>query len=174
VKLKGTHIVVLGRSPTLGTPIGMLLLAREAMVTFCHSNSEKNLVDIVRSGDVVVAAVNEPRIVRSGWIKPGAVGIDAGYWRGRVGAIALEEVSRSASLIAPVPGGVGPMTIAVLIENTVLAAERRTLIASAQRSVDCACALLTNSYAFPGPPVASGTHTCMDLATRSSARRSLI
>jgi methylenetetrahydrofolate dehydrogenase (NADP+) / methenyltetrahydrofolate cyclohydrolase len=129
VNLKGKRTVVLGRSPILGKPIGMLLLARDATVTFCHSYSE-DLVDIVRSGDIVVAAVNEPRMVRGRWIKPGAVVVDAGYGQERVGAIALEEVRRSASLIAPVPGGVGPMTIAVLIENTVFAAERKALIAS--------------------------------------------
>jgi methylenetetrahydrofolate dehydrogenase (NADP+)/methenyltetrahydrofolate cyclohydrolase len=130
VNPKGKHTVVLGRSPTLGMPIGMLLLGRDATVTFCHSYSE-NLADVVRSGDIVVAAMNEPRFVRGAWVKPGAVVIDAGYSQGKIGDIAMDEVSQWASLIAPVPGGVGPMTIAVLIENTVLAAERTALITSA-------------------------------------------
>jgi methylenetetrahydrofolate dehydrogenase (NADP+) / methenyltetrahydrofolate cyclohydrolase len=118
----GKHAVVIGRSPILGKPIGMLLLARDATVTYCHSLTQ-DLSVIVRSADIVVAAVGKAHIVRGDWIKPGAVVIDAGYNEGNVGDVAFSEVLSVASLITPVPGGVGPTTIAVLIEQTISAAE---------------------------------------------------
>jgi methylenetetrahydrofolate dehydrogenase (NADP+)/methenyltetrahydrofolate cyclohydrolase len=100
----------------------MLLLARDATVTYCHSHTE-DLPAIVRTADIVVAAVGRPHFVRGDWIKPGAVVMDAGYNEGNVGDVAFSEVVPVASLITPVPGGVGPTTIALLLEQTVAAAE---------------------------------------------------
>lgn len=122
VELAGLHAVVIGRSPILGKPLGMMLLARHATVTYCHSRTN-HLPDLVRQADVVVAAVGIPRFVRGDWIKPGAVVIDAGYNVGNIGDVAFDEALRNARLITPVPGGVGPTTIAVLLEQTVAAAE---------------------------------------------------
>jgi methylenetetrahydrofolate dehydrogenase (NADP+)/methenyltetrahydrofolate cyclohydrolase len=118
----GRHAVVIGRSPILGKPIGMLLLARDATVTYCHSRTE-DLPTIVRTADIVVAAVGRPHFVRGSWIKPGAVVIDAGYNEGNVGDVAFSEAVSVAGLITPVPGGVGPTTIALLLEQTIVAAE---------------------------------------------------
>jgi len=118
----GKHAVVIGRSPILGKPIGMLLLARDATVTYCHSRTE-DLPAIVRTADIVVAAVGRPRFVRGDWVKPGAVVIDAGYNEGNVGDVDFAEVVSVAGLITPVPGGVGPTTIALLIEQTISAAD---------------------------------------------------
>jgi methylenetetrahydrofolate dehydrogenase (NADP+) / methenyltetrahydrofolate cyclohydrolase len=121
----GRHAVVIGRSPILGKPVGMLLVTRNATVTFCHSHT-RHLSDIVQSADIVVAAVGRPNFVRGAWIKSGAVVIDAGYNPGNVGDVAFDEVRSVASHITPVPGGVGPMTIAMLLEQTVQAAADRT------------------------------------------------
>jgi methylenetetrahydrofolate dehydrogenase (NADP+)/methenyltetrahydrofolate cyclohydrolase len=118
----GRHAVVLGRSPILGKPIGMLLLARDATVTYCHSHTV-GLPALVRSADILVAAIGKPEFVRGDWIKPGAVVIDAGYNEGGVGDVAFTDAVGVASLITPVPGGVGPTTIALLIEQTITAAE---------------------------------------------------
>jgi methylenetetrahydrofolate dehydrogenase (NADP+)/methenyltetrahydrofolate cyclohydrolase len=118
---RGRHAVVIGRSPILGKPVGMLLLARDATVTYCHSHT-RDLPDIVRTADIVVAAVGRAEMVRGDWIRPGATVIDAGYNPGNVGDVAFDEVVEVADLITPVPGGVGPMTIAVLMEQTVDAA----------------------------------------------------
>jgi methylenetetrahydrofolate dehydrogenase (NADP+) / methenyltetrahydrofolate cyclohydrolase len=118
----GRHAVVIGRSPILGLPVGMLLLARDATVTYCHSRT-RDLPAIVRSGDIVVAAVGRADFVRGHWLQPGAVVVDAGYSDGPSGDVAFDEATRVCSLITPVPGGVGPMTIAMLIEHTVVAAE---------------------------------------------------
>ena len=119
----GMHAVVIGRSPILGKPIGMLLLARDATVTYCHSRT-RGLPAIVRTADIVVAAVGRPLFVRGDWIKAGAVVIDAGYNEGNVGDVHFSEAAAVASLITPVPGGVGPTTIAVLIAQTISAAEQ--------------------------------------------------
>jgi len=119
----GRHAVVIGRSPILGKPIGMMLLARDATVTYCHSRTD-DLPAIVRTADIVVAAVGRPHLVRGNWIKPGAVVVDAGYNEGNVGDVAFAEAVSVASLITPVPGGVGPTTIALLIEQTISAAEK--------------------------------------------------
>ncbi|HEY6624096.1 MAG TPA: bifunctional 5,10-methylenetetrahydrofolate dehydrogenase/5,10-methenyltetrahydrofolate cyclohydrolase [Acidimicrobiales bacterium] len=119
----GQHAVVIGRSPILGKPVGALLLARNATVTSCHSFT-RQLPEIVRSADIVVAGVGRPNFVRGAWLKPGAVVIDAGYNDGNVGDVAYTEAAPVASYITPVPGGVGPMTIAVLLEQTVDAAKR--------------------------------------------------
>jgi methylenetetrahydrofolate dehydrogenase (NADP+)/methenyltetrahydrofolate cyclohydrolase len=118
----GTHAVVIGRSPILGKPIGMLLLARDATVTYCHSRTV-DLPAIVRTADIVVAAVGRPHFVKGNWIKPGAAVIDAGYNEGNVGDVAFSEAVSVAGLITPVPGGVGPTTIALLMEQTIAAAE---------------------------------------------------
>jgi methylenetetrahydrofolate dehydrogenase (NADP+) / methenyltetrahydrofolate cyclohydrolase len=118
---RGKRAVVIGRSPILGKPVGMLLLARDATVTYCHSKTV-DLPEVVRAADIVVAAVGKAELVRGDWLKPGAVVIDAGYNEGNVGDVAFDEARERASLITPVPGGVGPMTIAVLLDQTVDAA----------------------------------------------------
>ena len=123
VQLAGMHAVVIGRSPILGRPMGMLLLGRNATVTYCHSHT-RYLPDIVATADLVVAAVGRPRFVRGDWFTRGAVVVDAGYNPGNVGDVAFDEALPRARLITPVPGGVGPMTIAVLLSQTVAAAER--------------------------------------------------
>ncbi|WP_323180231.1 bifunctional 5,10-methylenetetrahydrofolate dehydrogenase/5,10-methenyltetrahydrofolate cyclohydrolase [Streptomyces sp. NBC_01363] len=124
VELAGKHAVVVGRSPILGKPAGMLLLGRNATVTYCHSRTS-GLSEIVRQADVLVAAVGRPRFLTGADIKPGAVVIDAGYNPGNVGDVDFESARDRAGLITPVPGGVGPMTIAVLLAQTVEAAARR-------------------------------------------------
>jgi methylenetetrahydrofolate dehydrogenase (NADP+) / methenyltetrahydrofolate cyclohydrolase len=123
VDVTGRHAVVVGRSPILGKPVGMLLLARDATVTFCHSKTV-GLADVVRQGDLVVAAVGRPELIRGEWIKPGAVVVDAGYNPGNIGDVDFAGASERASLVTPVPGGGGPMTIAVLLQQTVAAAEQ--------------------------------------------------
>ena len=125
VKLEGARAVVVGRSAILGKPVGMLLLQRNATVTYCHSRTV-DLPGIVAEADVVVAAVGRPAFIRGDWIKPGAVVVDAGYNEGNVGDVDFDGARERASLITPVPGGVGPMTIALLIEQTVTAAYRLT------------------------------------------------
>jgi methylenetetrahydrofolate dehydrogenase (NADP+)/methenyltetrahydrofolate cyclohydrolase len=124
VELAGKHAVVIGRSPILGRPAGMLLLARDATVTYCHSRTDR-LPGIVRDADVVVAAVGRARFVRGAWLKPGAVVIDAGYNGGNVGDVDFDEALAVAGLLTPVPGGVGPVTIAVLLAQTLAAARAR-------------------------------------------------
>jgi methylenetetrahydrofolate dehydrogenase (NADP+) / methenyltetrahydrofolate cyclohydrolase len=117
----GKRAVVVGRSAILGKPAGMLLLARDATVTYCHSRT-RDLSAAVREADIVVAAVGRARLIRGQDIKPGAVVLDAGYNEGNVGDVDFDTAVERASLITPVPGGVGPMTIAVLLEQTVGAA----------------------------------------------------
>lgn len=128
VDLVGKHAVVVGRSNIVGKPVAILLLARHATVTICHSRT-KDLPGVVRSADVVVAAVGRAEMVRGSWLRPGAVVIDVGINRlpdGRlVGDVAFEEARQVAGKITPVPGGVGPMTIAMLLHNTLAAARLR-------------------------------------------------
>ncbi|WTL50636.1 bifunctional 5,10-methylenetetrahydrofolate dehydrogenase/5,10-methenyltetrahydrofolate cyclohydrolase [Streptomyces sp. NBC_01497] len=124
VDLAGKHAVVVGRSAILGKPAGMLLLGRDATVTYCHSRT-KDLAAHVRDADVLIAAVGRARFIQGADIKPGAVVIDAGYNEGNVGDVDFESARERASLITPVPGGVGPMTIAVLLSQTVEAATRQ-------------------------------------------------
>jgi methylenetetrahydrofolate dehydrogenase (NADP+)/methenyltetrahydrofolate cyclohydrolase len=119
----GMHAVVIGRSPILGKPVGMLLLARDATVTYCHSRTT-NLPQTVASADIVIAAVGRPELVKGHWIKPQAVVIDAGYNPGNIGDIEYTAAADRARLITPVPGGVGPTTIAVLLQQTVQAAQK--------------------------------------------------
>lgn len=121
VQLDGAYAVVMGRSPILGRPMASMLINAHATVTLCHSRT-RALPTIVRGADVVIAAVGHPRFVQGGWIKLGAVVIDAGYNEGNVGDVDFEGAIGPASLITPVPGGVGPMTIATLINQTANAA----------------------------------------------------
>jgi len=128
--LRGARAVVLGRSAIVGKPMATLLLAADATVTIAHSRTV-DLAGECRQADILVAAVGRPEMVRGDWIKPGATVIDVGINRrpdGKlVGDIAFDECAAVAGAITPVPGGVGPMTIACLLENTVKAALHRRL-----------------------------------------------
>jgi methylenetetrahydrofolate dehydrogenase (NADP+)/methenyltetrahydrofolate cyclohydrolase len=126
--LKGKEVVVVGRSNIVGKPVALMCLSRHATVTICHSRT-KDLPDVVRRADVVIAAVGKAEMVKGDWIKPGAVVIDVGINRvgekKLVGDVAYAEAAEKASAITPVPGGVGPMTIAMLLQNTLESAQRR-------------------------------------------------
>jgi methylenetetrahydrofolate dehydrogenase (NADP+)/methenyltetrahydrofolate cyclohydrolase len=132
-KLRGARAVVLGRSNIVGRPMAQLLLAADCTVTVAHSRTD-SLPEECRRADILVAAVGRPEMVRGGWVKPGAVVIDVGINRldsGRlVGDVATEECLGHATAITPVPGGVGPMTIACLLENTLDAALARRGVAA--------------------------------------------
>ncbi len=124
VALEGAEAVVVGRSNLVGRPIAVLLVHRNATVTMCHSRT-RELPDVCSRADVLVAAIGRPRLIGPGYIKPDAVVIDVGINRteqGLVGDVDFEPVAERASLITPVPGGVGPMTPAMLLRNTVRAA----------------------------------------------------
>ena len=126
IPMQGKRAVVIGRSVIVGKPAALLLLQENATVTIAHSKTE-NLPDLCREADILVAAVGRPRMVRGDWIKPGAVVVDAGYNRVEgekfdVGDVDFEAAKEVASWITPVPGGVGPMTVASLLCNTVDAA----------------------------------------------------
>ena len=121
VELDGAHAAVIGRSPILGRPMASMLINRHATVTLCHSRT-RSLPSILRHADVVIAAVGRPHFVQGGWIKLGAVVIDAGYNEGNIGDVDFDGAIEPCSLITPVPGGVGPMTIAMLIDQTAAAA----------------------------------------------------
>jgi methylenetetrahydrofolate dehydrogenase (NADP+) / methenyltetrahydrofolate cyclohydrolase len=123
-KLEGAEAVVIGRSNLFGKPMAQLLLQANATVTVCHSRT-RDLPGVCRRADVLIAAVGQPRMVRRDWIKPGAVVIDVGMNRledGLAGDVDFDEAVEVASAITPVPGGVGPMTIACLLRNTLKAA----------------------------------------------------
>ena len=123
IPIEGKRAVVVGRSPILGKPMAMMLLNRNATVTICHSRTHA-LPDIVREADIVVGAVGRPKFIKGDWIKQGAVVIDAGYHpQDGVGDVDLEAAVPRSSAFTPVPGGVGPMTIAMLLTQTVEAAE---------------------------------------------------
>jgi methylenetetrahydrofolate dehydrogenase (NADP+)/methenyltetrahydrofolate cyclohydrolase len=122
IPLEGRHAVVVGRSPILGKPMAMMLLNMNATVTVCHSKT-LGLADIVKQGDIVVGAVGRPEFIKGDWVKEGAVVVDAGYHPGKVGDVELAAAIKRCSAYTPVPGGVGPMTIASLIAQTVEAAE---------------------------------------------------
>jgi len=126
--LAGADAVVVGRSNMVGKPMGALLLNADATVTMCHSKT-RDLAEVVGRADVVVAAVGRTEMVRGAWIKPGAVVIDVGINRGADGKlkgdVEFAAAAERASAITPVPGGVGPMTIAMLLANTVAAARAR-------------------------------------------------
>jgi 5,10-methylene-tetrahydrofolate dehydrogenase/methenyl tetrahydrofolate cyclohydrolase len=131
-QFKGANAVVLGRSNIVGLPAAMLLLHRDCTLTICHSRS-KDLAAICRSADILIAAVGRAEMVKRDWVKPGAYVIDVGINRIEdkskksgyrlVGDVAFEEVKEVAGAITPVPGGVGPMTIAMLLKNTLRGAE---------------------------------------------------
>jgi methylenetetrahydrofolate dehydrogenase (NADP+)/methenyltetrahydrofolate cyclohydrolase len=130
--LEGVNATVLGRSNIVGMPVALLLVRRNSTVTICHSRT-KDLPGVVREADVLIAAVGRPQMVRGDWVKPGAVVIDVGVNRIEdpthpkgsrlVGDVCYDEVKEVASAITPVPGGVGPMTIAMLLKNTVRSAK---------------------------------------------------
>ncbi len=127
VEPRGADAVVIGRSILVGRPLASLLLNADATVTTCHSRTA-DLAKTCRRADILVAAVGSPRLVRADWVKPGAAVIDVGMNRtddGLVGDVDFEPVAQVAGAITPVPGGVGPMTIAMLLSNTVLAARNR-------------------------------------------------
>jgi len=136
VKVEGANAVVLGRSKIVGTPVAELLKWHHATVTVCHSRTA-NLAAVCRGADILVVAVGRPEMVKSDWVKPGAVVIDCGInsipdstkksGQRLVGDVAYKEVSEVASHITPVPGGVGPMTVAMLMHNTVYSANRTYL-----------------------------------------------
>ena len=132
--LSGLNAVIIGRSNIVGKPMASLLLKANATVTICHSRT-KDLPAVARNADILVAAVGSAEMVKGDWIKPGAVVIDVGINRIQieidgeiknrlVGDVAFAEAKKVAAAITPVPGGVGPMTIALLMKNTLRAAER--------------------------------------------------
>ena len=125
IEVSGKECVVVGRSNIVGKPQAMLLLHENGTVTICHSRT-KNLAEVCRRADILVAAVGKPRFITADMVKDGAVVIDVGMNRvdGKLcGDVDFDEVSKKASAITPVPGGVGPMTIAMLMKNTVRAAQ---------------------------------------------------
>jgi 5,10-methylene-tetrahydrofolate dehydrogenase/methenyl tetrahydrofolate cyclohydrolase len=134
VQFRGASAVVLGRSNIVGLPVAMLLLHRDCTLTICHSRS-KDLPAICREADILVAAVGRAQMVKGDWVKPGAVVIDVGINRvddpaakrgyRLVGDVDFEDVKEVAGAITPVPGGVGPMTIAMLLRNTLRSAQAR-------------------------------------------------
>jgi methylenetetrahydrofolate dehydrogenase (NADP+)/methenyltetrahydrofolate cyclohydrolase len=138
VALSGARALVLGRSAIVGKPVASLLLAGNATVTIAHSRT-RDVAEECRRADIVVAAIGRPEFVRGDWIKPGATVIDVGINRladGRlVGDVATGECLGHAAAITPVPGGVGPMTIACLLENTLLAARARRPIVCRKKDV---------------------------------------
>lgn len=126
IPTRGKHAVVIGRSNIVGKPMAMLLLAADATVTICHSKTE-NLAEIARQADILVAAVGRPNFVTGEMIKPGAAVIDVGINRVNgelIGDVNAKEAAEKAAYLTPVPGGVGQMTIAMLLSNTLDAAER--------------------------------------------------
>lgn len=130
--IQGLHAVIVGRSILVGRPLAMLLLKEDCSVTVLHSKSQ-NIPDITKTADILIAAVGQPKLVQKEWVKPGAIVLDVGinHIRGLegqvtiVGDVDFENVSRVASAITPVPGGIGPMTVASLLENTVEATIRQ-------------------------------------------------
>lgn len=123
IELAGREAVVIGRSPILGKPAAMMLLNENATVTVCHSRT-RDLPGVVRRADIVVAALGKSKFVQADWIKQGAVLVDAGYHPDKSGDIDLDNAIARSSAYTPVPGGVGPVTIVKLMEQTVMAAER--------------------------------------------------
>ena len=132
VKIEGANAVVLGRSNIVGMPAALLLIGKNATVTVCHSRT-KDLPSVVRQADILIAAIGKTQMVRGDWVKPGAAVIDVGInsipdatkksGQRLVGDVCFDEVKEVAGFITPVPGGVGPMTIAMLMKNTLRAAE---------------------------------------------------
>ncbi|GAA1804613.1 bifunctional 5,10-methylenetetrahydrofolate dehydrogenase/5,10-methenyltetrahydrofolate cyclohydrolase [Nesterenkonia flava] len=127
IELEGKHAVVVGRSRILGIPMGLLLLGQNATVTYCHSRTT-DLADHVGRADIVVAAAGRPELIKGEWLKAGAVVADAGY-ADNTGDVEFGSAADRARWITPVPGGVGPMTIACLLEQTVQSFKQRTRLA---------------------------------------------
>ena len=132
IEVDGAHVVVLGRSEIVGKPVSLMLVQKgetaNATVTICHSRT-RNLAELTRSADILIAAIGKPEFVTSEMVRPGVVVIDVGINRIQeklVGDVDFDSVSKIASAITPVPGGVGPMTIAMLLENTLTAAKLQT------------------------------------------------
>lgn len=129
IPIEGKHAVIIGRSNIVGKPMGMLLLERHATVTLCHSRTE-HLAEVTRNADILVAAVGQPHFVTADMVKPGATVIDVGINRiapkKLVGDVDFEAVEKVAGAITPVPGGVGLLTVAMLMENVVQAAAAQT------------------------------------------------
>lgn len=127
IDLKGKHCVILGRSNVVGKPLALLLLENDATVTICHSKTN-NLKDICKMADIIIAAVGSPKFLTKDMVKEGAVIIDVGINRDKFGKICgdvdFENLKDKASYITPVPGGVGPMTVTMLMKNVILAAEK--------------------------------------------------
>ncbi|HEY2439622.1 MAG TPA: bifunctional 5,10-methylenetetrahydrofolate dehydrogenase/5,10-methenyltetrahydrofolate cyclohydrolase, partial [Solirubrobacteraceae bacterium] len=124
VVMEGAEAIVVGRSDLVGKPVGALLLAENATVTTCHSRT-RDLPAVCRRADILIAAVGRPEMIKGDWIKPGATVVDVGINRtesGLVGDVEFASAAEVAGLITPVPGGVGPMTIAMLLGNTLAAA----------------------------------------------------
>ncbi|MBQ6143871.1 MAG: bifunctional methylenetetrahydrofolate dehydrogenase/methenyltetrahydrofolate cyclohydrolase FolD [Clostridia bacterium] len=123
ISLKGKHCVIIGRSNIVGKPLAMLMLQKDATVTICHSKT-KNLEKICQNADIIIAAIGKPKFITKNMVKNGCVIIDVGINRNKDGTICgdadFDEVKDIASYITPVPGGVGPMTIAMLLENTII------------------------------------------------------
>lgn len=124
IDVTGMNAVVIGRSTILGQPMSMMLMNANATVTICHSKT-RDLPSIVKNADLIVAAIGKAEFIQGDWIKEGAIVIDAGYNEGNVGDVQYDEASKKASWITPVPGGVGPCTIATLIDQGVVAAARQ-------------------------------------------------
>lgn len=128
VGIKGKHAVVIGKSLAVGKPLSLMLLTKEATITVCHRET-RNLADITRQADILCVAVGKPNLINADMVKEGVVVVDIGInvlENGRVvGDIDFDSVSKKASLITPVPGGVGPVTIAMLLENTVKSAKTK-------------------------------------------------
>ena len=125
INLKGANVVVLGRSNIVGKPLVQCLINKDATVTICHSKT-KNIEEITKKADILISAIGQPKFVRENMVKEGAVVIDVGINRletGLVGDVDFEEVEKKTSYITPVPGGVGPMTIAMLLHNVVIGAK---------------------------------------------------
>ncbi len=123
IAIAGKHAVVVGRSPILGKPMAMMLLAADATVTICHSKT-RDLPALIKQADIIVGAVGKPEFIKGEWIKDGAVVVDAGYHPGGVGDIELSAVIDRVAAYTPVPGGVGPMTINTLIKQSVDSGEK--------------------------------------------------
>ena len=136
IEIRGMNAVVIGRSNIVGKPISIMLLERHATVTICHSRTE-NIPDIVGSADILIAALGKPNFVQGSWIKEGAIVIDVGINRmpdGKLtGDVDFGSAAAKAGAISPVPGGVGPMTIALLLSNTVKAARMQNHISKTER-----------------------------------------
>ena len=131
IDVKGRHVVIVGRSNTVGKPLAAMMFKKDATVTICHSKTE-NLADITKQADILVAAVGKPKLITVDMVKEGAVVVDVGINRIQVndktrlvGDVDFDEVSQVASYITPVPGGVGPLTVAQLMLNTCAAAEQQ-------------------------------------------------